>query len=493
MTHAEGRTCGDAAAGRRGRTGAGGPSVAIVGGGASGALCATHLLRESTRSGALVRITIIDRDGGYGPGLAYGTTYPRHRLNVPAGRMSVFPDQPEHFVEWARGAGVPADPGAFLARGLYGSYLTEVLASAERDALPGAIEWVPAEATEVSVAPDTAGLRIGLSGREPIDADCVILALGVLPREPPGWATKPGCAARYVADPLRGDALGRIEDGDDVLLLGTGLTMVDVALRLTERRPRLTIRAVSRHGLLPHRHRPADPAAGSVPAVNFSPSSGAGPRDLVRAIRRAAAVDPCRWREVVDSLRARSEQVWSGLDHDSRRVLLARFGRYWDIHRHRMAPEVAVWIDDLVRRRQLRLGRGSVVEAADDGDALLVRLLQDGQLREQRFHWIVDCSGPPADVSRSPDRLTAQLLTSGFARVEPLRLGLETDPGGRLIARDGRPHSNAFTLGPPRRGGLFETTAIPELREQAQSLAEKISALLYSGSRRRGAGAETAQ
>jgi uncharacterized NAD(P)/FAD-binding protein YdhS len=450
-----------------------GPPVAIVGGGASGALCAAHLLLAARRAAVRIRITIVDRHGRYGPGLAYSTARPCHLLNVPAGRMSAFPDEPDHFLAWARRADPSTGPDTFAPRGLYGSYLTSVLASAERAAPAGALERVAGEV--VSAAADPGGtIRLGLADGASIDAGCVIFAVGNLPREKPGWAADVECAGRFIASPYQPGAFDGVGDGDEVLLFGTGLTMVDAALDLAGKRPGAGLRAISRHGLLPHRHAPADPGAGARPvaAVEFDPAAG-DPRDLVRAIRRAVEAEPRRWREVVDSLRPRSEELWNSFDDDARRLLLDRFGRYWAVHRHRMAPRVGERIDELLRTRRLRIDEGGV--AGVDAGTRSVRVVQrDGGTLDRHYDWIVDCAGGPTDIARSPDTLMTQLIASGFANVHPLRRGVETDQSARIVARDGRTHPNAFALGPPRLGGVFETTAIPEIRRQAQALADQV-------------------
>ena len=87
----------------------GGGRIAIIGGGFSGTALAVQLLR---RSGGPV--TLIERSGAWGPGLAYGTRCDRHLLNVRAERMSLFPDDPDHFTRWLAGAGLPADPATLV-------------------------------------------------------------------------------------------------------------------------------------------------------------------------------------------------------------------------------------------------------------------------------------------------------------------------------------------------------------------------------------------
>ena len=74
-----------------------GPLVAIVGGGASGTLLAAQLLRAGG-----TRVVLIERGARLGRGVAYGTRFAGHLLNVPAASMSGLPDDPDHFLRFLR-------------------------------------------------------------------------------------------------------------------------------------------------------------------------------------------------------------------------------------------------------------------------------------------------------------------------------------------------------------------------------------------------------
>ncbi|HWY24061.1 MAG TPA: hypothetical protein VNX47_04035, partial [Nevskia sp.] len=57
---------------------------------------------------------------------------------------------------------------------------------------------------------------------------------------------------------------------------------------------------------------------------------------------------------------------------------------------------------------------------------------------------------------------------------DALGLGLLTDAQGALLDRDGQASTWLYTLGPARKGQLWETTAVPEIRVQAQALARRL-------------------
>jgi len=247
--------------------------VAIVGGGASGTLVAVQLLRQAR---APWRIALIERSGALARGVAYGPAEPCHLLNVPAAGMSALPDDEDHFVRWSGAA-----PEAFVARPLYGAYLEALLADAHRRAAPGiSLQLVCGDA--IAAAVDGAGPRILLRDGREIRARAAVLALGNLPRRPP-FVPDGGLYAStlYRRSPWDRGALDGIPPDSEVALLGTGLTMVDAALALLQRRHRGRIHALSRHGLLPQIHGvPWAPATHRIGAL--------GVRGLLRALRREA-------------------------------------------------------------------------------------------------------------------------------------------------------------------------------------------------------------
>ena len=289
--------------------------VAIVGGGAAGALAAVHLLREPRERGGL-EIDLIDRTGSFGAGIAYGTQDPLHLLNVPAVRMGGVAGHPEHFHEWLAGRGEPVAEEAFLPRGLYATYVRDLLASAERATQPGA-RLVRRGGEVVSIAEQlgvaAAPLELTLAGGERIEADRVVLALGPLgagdPIDVPEALKASGV---YVADPWAAGALEKARRDRSVLIVGTGLSMVDVALTLGADEEGPEIRAVSRHGLVPRRHRRS-----LTNVRRFHIPTGSGGLEPILA---SIFAQICRvsqqgddWRDVIDSMRPVSPQIWKSV------------------------------------------------------------------------------------------------------------------------------------------------------------------------------------
>ena len=428
-------------------------TVAVVGGGCSGVLVTREVLRCTDDDVVLVE------PGVPGGGVAYGAARPWHLLNSRAGAMSADPDDPGHFVRWSGAA-----PDEFLPRAAYGRYLGSVL-EASAAAHPGRLRVRPARA--VGVRPGADGCALRLESGADLRADHVVLATGnpssaVPSTVPPALREHPA----YVADPWCPGALDAVPAGVPVLLIGTGLTAVDVALTLTAGARTAPVVAVSRRGLLPLSH-----TATAAPPRRPDLDDCARLRDVIRAVR-AAAGEAADWRAVVDGLRPHLDRLWGALTPAEQETFLRHLARPWECHRHRMPPRIADRIAALRREGCLTVRAGGIraVRAGDAGG--LAVTLADGTAT---YGAVVNCAGP----GRLPDSagpLTAGLLAAGLGRVGPHGLGLDVDAAGRLAGADGVPHERLWLVGPLRRGTLWETTAVPEIRTQAARLAADLAA-----------------
>ena len=446
--------------------------VAVIGGGASGTLATTYLLRAAAAARIPLRIALIDRYGQHGLGQAYATTNPAHRLNSPVGRMSAFASDPAHLARWAAASGIRHD--GFLPRAAFGRYLREVLADAERMAAPtAAVTRTTSDVVGLTCDGLHRPLRLELAAGRQLDADVAVLATGNRPPAPPCPVP---ASPRYVSDPWVPGALDRVADGSPVVVLGTGLTMLDVAISLTGAHPQTVLHAVSRHALLPREHR-CPPARAVQPPV-LQPPDGS-PVDLsalIRRVRVAAADAPEGWQAVVDSLRPHIPALWQRMSPPDKCLFLRHVARYWEVHRHRVPSATASRIDQLRSAGRLSVLPGRVVAVSDTPAGLCVRIARGGRVTEVEAGWLINATGPAADVTATTDPLLRGLLDGGLARPDPLRLGIQADAGGALLNVSGAPSDNIFTLGPPLRGQLYETTAIPEIRDQAAALAGRLLA-----------------
>ncbi|MDQ4007373.1 MAG: FAD/NAD(P)-binding protein [Actinomycetota bacterium] len=423
--------------------------VVVVGGGAAGALVAANLLRTS-RTGRAVDVRVIEREDVIGPGLAYRTGDPRHLLNNYAARLSVFEQEPDHLLHWCADRGIPAEPQSFLRRHLYGEYLTDVLATtpvsegSRLHRLRGEV---------VDVQPRRTGFSVHLACGWAQDADVVVLALG---NPPPRRVTE--CEVlgrRYVADPWAPGMLDTLSGTDRVLLVGTGLTMVDVAAQINATHPRTRMVAMSRHGLLPARHvrRPLRPFDGFRPDIS---SLSALLRDVRRRVDEVEQVGG-DWRDVVDAIRPFADDLWQQLSPGDRERFVRLVSRRWEVLRHRMAPEMADVIDDLLADGTLRIARPDQVDLS-------------------AFSRVINCSGPASVCTPGWNAVVDRLAVRGLLRPNGLGLGLDINPDGVLLDASGAPTPGLYAVGAARRGVVWEVAAIPDLRKQAASLATHLLA-----------------
>jgi len=455
------------------------PTVAVIGAGASGTLAAIYLLRAAAAERVPLRIALIDRWGQHGLGRAYATTDPAHLLNSPVDRMSAVADDPGHLARWAAANGFR--PDGFLSRPAYGRYLRELLADAERTAGPTAtVTRMTSDVVGLTYSGSGRPLRLDLAAHGRIDADAAVLATG---NQPPAAPFGVPASPRYIGDPWVPGALDGVADGSPVVILGTGLTMLDVAISLTGANPDTVVHAVSRHALVPREHRcPPDgavpPSVLPVPDLSRADLPG-GPvdlRGLIRYVRSAAAEAPDGWQSVVDALRPHIPGLWQRLPLPDKRLFVRHVARYWEVHRHRVPPATARRIDQLRSAGRLSVQRGRIIAVTEKPAGLCVRIEHGGQVTEVAAGWLINATGPAADITATTDPLLRGLLDSGLARPDPLRLGIEVDAGGALLDASGTPSEIIYALGPPLRGQLYETTAIPEIRDQAVALAGRLLA-----------------
>jgi len=440
--------------------------IAIIGAGFSGSLLAVQLLRRFLPSG---RIYLIEKNPQFGHGLAYSTGNPNHLLNVRAGRMSAFVDEPGHFVDWLRQR---AEPGAasiggdtFVSRRLYGTYVQDLLGEEIWQTGTGRnLILVPDEAVAVRQQPN--GLAVEVSSGRRYEVDAAVLAIGNFPHG--------DAVPHYHGDPWNPRALAALDAEAPVLLIGTGLTMVDTVISLLDQRHRGPIYAVSRRGLLPRRH-------GAVPphrAAGFSGIDTTSIADLLRAVRRdvRAAQNEAAWRAAVDGLRPFTQTLWQGLPQEEKRRFMRHLRPWWDVHRHRMAPVVADVIDAAIRSGQLTVlaARVAGMDADDAGIDVTLRRRGADALDRLRVARVIDCSGPQCDPARIDSPLIADLLDQGLARPDPLGLGLDVTFDSAVVDREGAASARLYALGPLTRGIFWEITSVPDIREQCW----KVAALL---------------
>jgi uncharacterized NAD(P)/FAD-binding protein YdhS len=444
------------------------PLVAIVGGGCAGTLVAANLLR---RSDGPLRVAMIERSGHFGPGVAYATDNPQHLLNVPAQGMSAFSEQPSHFVDWSmKRLGGSVECASYLPRGVYGEYLHAVLADSQARGRPErTLELIHDEAVGLDRA--HTGMELRLAGGASVACDRVVLATGAL--ESNGIAELPR-NPRVIGDQWAPDALATDGSTALTLIVGTGLSAVDATLSICAGGGRVV--ALSRGGRLPFAHLPGLRTPAPPPVIPREPVTLATLERLVRAHVTDMQRHGYDWRDAVDGLRPVSSQLWTCLAPGERQRFLDERLRSWETRRHRMAPAVATRLHGLLDSRRVRRLAGTVLAARASGSTMEVDVAPSRSAPTHTLTCarIVMCTGTGTDIRRSTNPLLQALLADGGASPDPLALGLRSTSDGALLDSEGRADERVFTLGALRRGELWETTAVQEIRTQAEWLAHTI-------------------
>jgi len=446
--------------------------VAIIGGGAAGALAAIHLLRAD-RS---LRVRVVEPGPSLGAGVAYATGDPGHLLNVTAGGMSAFADDPDHFVRYLREQGLDDDgrlplAARFVPRMFYGRYLRDTLAACTADGS----SHLRDEAVDVA---GSGPYAILLASGRVLHAWSVVLATGNAPR---GLPVAGGDAATGVAHAWDWQALSRVPPDADVCIVGSGLSMADAVVSLACNGHRGRIRVLSRHGLMPLSH-----AGGRGPAGEVDALLPLGLRDRLRTLRTWAAADAAEgrpWQWTMDRLRPHGTRLWRSLGEVEQRRFLRHAQRYWDIHRHRIAPAVAGQLDALRATGRLDIHAGrllSISSGTDRGRAggldIAFRPRGRDTVEHLRADRVFACTGIETRLSHMPSRLPAALAARGMAVAGPHGRGLATDADGALVSTGGHVQPHLLAVGSARIGQLWESTAVPELRVQAAALAGRLTA-----------------
>ncbi|MFK3781682.1 FAD/NAD(P)-binding protein [Agrobacterium sp. NPDC089420] len=452
--------------------------VALVGSGFSAICIAAHLLSFLPPEAS---IAIVGDESDFGRGTAYRTELPYHRLNVPAGRMSVFPDRPDDFLNWLKENGLGDDPLLFASRGDYGLYLRDRLASLLRSREQRArVDFIRAKASACRPDPD-GGYSFVLENGEKLRSRQVVLCLGVGAASlPVQTAAKPQEGSqRLIGHCWQPGWLSRVKAGDRVCILGSGLTMIDQVLTLRGKGHRGPIHVLSRRGLVPHPHvsPPLPPVDPQLPEGSMQISR------LLQSLRRQVA-DGTPWRTVMDGLRPKTQMLWQSLTPAQRSRFLRHALPWWNIHRHRIAPEVHAAFERLLADGVLQIHAGYLrsIEERQDGVAVQYRRRHTQTMRELQVDWVVNCTGMErAGIGHS--RLLETMKSDGVLLLDTLGLGVEVDGQSRLLRADGQVWPGLFAAGALTAGRFWEITAVPDIRVQARNIAQIIADRMAPDSR----------
>jgi uncharacterized NAD(P)/FAD-binding protein YdhS len=409
-----------------------------------------------------VQVTIIERGEQLGRGLAYAADSPRLRLNVPAARMSLDPERPDDFVQFA---GCEAAPQEFLPRRQYGAYIDARL-SQVCSAQPERMHVVRGEAVAIDER------EVQLADGRRFAGDRFVIATGVAAQSGGVWPDDP-----RVVDAWNERACELKAQAGRILVVGSGLSAIDALQLLQAGGHRDEIVMLSRHGLLPRAH------AAHGGSFQWPERLGPAPAQLGallrwgRAVVREAERAGYPWQHALDALRPQLPRLWQQLSVADRARFVRLVRPYWEVLRHRAPREALAMIEAMQAAGQLRVLAGRALECTAHGRGLDVTLrLRGGAVRVERFAGVVRCQGGKVELDLESSPLMAALVRGGLARLDPTQLGIVTADHGRVVDAAGRPSERLFALGQPCRASRWETTSVPEIVRDARALAQLFAA-----------------
>jgi uncharacterized NAD(P)/FAD-binding protein YdhS len=450
--------------------------VIIVGAGYSGTLVAVHLARAE----ANLHIALIERGKNAGRGVAYGTTDPSHLLNVRADQIGAFPEDTGHFYRWLQrhqssleAAGVTdLRPDAFIPRLVFGDYIQDLLRQeCERSQ---DLDLIQDEIVDITRDNDGVFRLFSREGKE-LRGVQVVLAVGNFPPGKHLGTDKASDQHWFSNNPYSAQTRAELAEPGDILIIGTGLTSLDVLTSLAPIKREGKIHILSRRGLFPQPHGPV----ASYPSFFDFDHLPKTARELLRKVRHqveVAAAEGIDWRPVVDSIRPFNQAIWQNLGYVEQKRSLRHLRSFWDIHRHRCARQVLAVKERLEAEKRLICHRGHILDPHPVTNHVEVTYRPRGTQEKRTIvvRQVLSCTGPQADYRKLDDPLVRRLLERDLLAPDPLRIGAYTDQDGRLLNQAGEPIHRLYTLGSPRMGSLFESIAVPELRGQASDLAKRI-------------------
>jgi uncharacterized NAD(P)/FAD-binding protein YdhS len=445
-------------------------TVAIIGGGMSGFLTALRLLEHNEE----LSIRLINSGRPLALGVAYSTSDPQHLLNVPAGKMSAYVSKPSHFADWldSKGLGTKRTDLEFVPRMVYASYITELFDAIKNDARLDVIND-----RAIGLVSEVNKYLIRLEQGGSVEADKVVLALGNFLPAAPRSATSVFLKSRnYFGDPWEPTYLEGLKTDEDILLIGTGLTMVDCVLSLKQKNFKGKMIVVSPRGYAPLSHGKTEPypdfqqelEGRSLNAIFHS----------VRQHLQSAEEKGISWRAVIDSLRPHAQKLWIGLQKKEKQQFISHIRHIWGITRHRLPEKIDSELRSLRKTGQLEIIGGRILDIKENQQKITatVRLRKGGDIRKIHVARVINCTGPQTNYSEIDDPLVKDLLARGLIVPDELKMGIKATLDGQVLHNDAKPDKNMFAIGSLLRGTLWETTAIPEIRTQADRIAKLIVA-----------------
>jgi uncharacterized NAD(P)/FAD-binding protein YdhS len=438
-------------------------TVAIIGGGYSGTLTAIQLLKKSET----IAVKLINCNYPIAQGIAYSTGNYEHLLNVPAAKMSAFTNEPTHFINWLQTFEQPYSTVEFVPRSIYGKYLSAILKNYSSN-----VQLELIDATATNIIETEQGYEIQFNNHEGIFATDVVLATGNFMPAPPKLKNAAFLKSDfYFKNPWNDLFLKDIALQKNILLIGSGLTMIDCVLSLQSIGFKGKIIAVSPRGYIPKSHHHTAPYPDF-----YSELKGLRLAEIIHTVRKHlkfATVKESSWHAVIDSLRPHIQKIWLSFSAKEKQQFISHVRHIWGVARHRLPPYIHATISALINNEQLEIIGARIVDLEEENNAIVATLKLRANAIEKKIHIsrVVNCTGPQSNYLALEDELITNLIASKMIVADELKMGIKATKEGEIISEKSK---KMYAIGSLLRGVLWETTAVPELRIQANNIATEI-------------------
>jgi len=446
--------------------------VLIIGGGFSGVITAINLLKKSQTASTF---GLINDKFPLSRGIAYSTNEPYHLLNVPAGKMSAFPDEPNNFVDWLAThpdfSSTEELHTLFIPRIVYGEYIQHLLNS-QIQSSPSTLHQIKDEAIALKV--ESNGYKVSLKNpQQKVQSPKIVLALGnALPFNVLQKYNITNQTKRYITNPWDFERIKQIPSDKDIVIIGSGLTTVDLLLTLKQNMHEGKIHVFSRHGFFPKAHKPFEPI--SIPH-NIDSFSTA-----LKSLRylKLQLKSHTNWRAVIDSLRPITQTIWQNWPNKEKKRFIKHLRVYWDIHRHRIAPEIMQSLKTIITANQVTISAGSITYAERKSNLFEIHFATKHaeQLKRLQSDYIINATGPNY-ISYMNHPLIESLFNQNLTCWDNFKLGINVNFDNLLVNDHDKVSQNLYALGPLTKSKFWEVIAVPDIRDQANNIAQKVLAI----------------
>ncbi len=437
-------------------------SLAIIGGGISGTLTVLQIIKQSKSP---ISILWFDTQNKYGKGYAYNTFDEHHLLNVRANNMSVFPDDPDHFINWLQTKNVNYSAKDFISRRLFGEYVSNTLETLKHTNSNVTVEQI----TEEVVAIDQEGEMFRIKTHQTYTVKKVVLALGnFLPAHPKSISTEFISSKYYFQNAFNVQLTNQIQSHQNITIIGSGLTMIDMIVSLARFNYKGKIQVISPHAYIPQAHQD-----NPLPSVDGF-IDGKKKYTLLQIVAlvnqqiKLAKTQNLNVHSVIDTMRPHLQTLWLNFSLSEKQQFLRHLRHKWGVARHRAPSQSMAVFNELQASVQLTLTKGRIFDIKTVGPKFDI-YYNTTQKTNQVLHTelIINCTGPESNYDKVPSGLIKYLISNQIIVPDPIKYGIDAQKDGCII-------KNMYTLGPPLKGILWESVAVPEIRVQARDLAAKI-------------------